>query len=146
MTPSIVPLTPESLDAVAGIETHASDTHWSRAQFEKELSSPIARFFVLQEQRNILGYGGYWKVGDDAQITNLVVPPTQRRQGIGQHLLDYLLDRAKAEGCRTASLEVRSRNQAALALYRKAGFQTQGTRPKVYTHPIDDAVLMEKKL
>ena len=142
----VKPLTRNALDPVAGIERVAGEARWSRAQFEKELSSQISRFFVLQKGCNILGYGGYWKVDEEAQITNLVISPAARRRGMGRLLLKHLLERAAAEGCRAVTLEVRGRNQAAQALYQKAGFAVQGRRPNVYTAPADDAVLMEKKL
>src|SRR3989338_10987232 len=105
----VKPLTPNALDPVAGIERVAGEARWSRAQFEKELSSQISRFFVLQKGCNILGYGGYWKVDEEAQITNLVISPAARRRGMGRLLLKHLLERAAAEGCRAVTLEVRGR-------------------------------------
>ncbi len=144
--PTWAPLSPETIDPVATLEMEAGDVRWSRAHFEKELSLPLSRFFVLQLAGNILGYGGYWKVGNEAQFTNLVVSPRERRQGRGLLLVEKLLADARSEGCHVVTLEVRSRNEAALALYRKAGFSLQGRRPKAYTDPTDDALLMEKHL
>jgi ribosomal-protein-alanine N-acetyltransferase len=143
---TLVPLTPEALDEVAAIEQQGGDVGWTRVQFEKELSLPMSRFFVGLEEDNILGYGGFWKVGDDAQITNLVIHPSQRNQGHGRHLLKGLLEQAHAEGCKRMLLEVRSRNAAAQALYKKAGFMEQGRRRNVYSNPKDDAILMERML
>ena len=143
---TLAPLTTDAIDPVFAIEQEAGDARWSRSQFEKELTLPISRFFVLREGPNILGYGGYWKVGDEAQITNLAVHPGARRQGMGNRLLEHLLSLARSETCRHATLEVRSHNEAALALYRKAGFALQGRRPGAYTQPPDDAILMEKAL
>jgi hypothetical protein len=56
----IVPLTLGNLDRVVLVEQEAGSAGWSRAQFEKELSLDFSRFFVLQQDRNILGYGVYW--------------------------------------------------------------------------------------
>ena len=142
----VTPLTPDILDQVSDLENVAGDTRWSRTQFEKEMQLPMSRFFVLRQGSNILGYGGYWKVGEEAQITNLAIHPQYRQAGRGHDLLSALLDRAREEGCRVATLEVRSGNQAAQALYRKAGFSTQGHRPKIYNDPVEDALLMTMKL
>jgi ribosomal-protein-alanine N-acetyltransferase len=143
---TIAPFTAEALESVFQIELAAGDTHWSRSQIEQELTSSVSRFFVLKRGHNILGYGCYWKVHEEAQIANLAVAPSERRQGNGHLLVTHMLEKARAEGCRNATLEVRGSNQAALALYRKAGFTVQGTRSQRYTQPPDDAVLMEKQL
>jgi len=145
-TLTIEPLTLNDIGPVSALEQAAGDVGWSRAQFEKELTMAISRFFVLRDGPNILGYGGYWKVGDEAQITNLVIQPEERRRGHGQGLLENLLERARQEGCRRATLEVRRRNSTAQILYLKTGFALQGHRPKVYSNPEDDAILMEKYL
>ena len=142
----LTPLTPDVIERVATLESLAGDAHWSRAQFEKELHLLMSRFFVLRMGPDILGYGGYWKVGEEAQVTNLAIDPHYRQSGRGHDLLTSLLERAREEGCRFATLEVRSGNSAAQALYRKAGFLTQGRRPHAYTEPVEDALLMTKKL
>lgn len=145
-TRTLVRLSVERLDPVVALEQVAGDVHWSRAHFEKELSSSVSRFFVLLRRGNILGYGGFWKVADEAQITNLVIAPQERRRGHGRYLLEQLLTHAQAEGCRVSRLEVRRQNQAAIALYRQMGFTVQGQRANAYTDPVDDAILMEKEL
>jgi len=85
-------------------------------------------------------------VGPEAQVTNLVIDPSHRRQGKGERLLSFLLEQARAEGCLRCTLDVRAANIAAQQLYGKAGFQMVGRRPGVYTAPMDDALLMEKCL
>jgi len=142
----VAPLAREHLEAVARIEQTDGDVRWSRAQFERELALPMSRFFVLKQEGEILGYAGYWMVGEEAQLTNLAVAARERRQGHGQRLLQHLIDHARTERCRVFTLEVRSRNAPAQALYQKAGFILQGRRRQVYTDPADDAILMEKKL
>ena len=142
----ISPFTDQWVSAAAVLEATAGTVAWSRAQFERELTLPISRFFVLHEGEELLGYAGYWKVADEAQITNLVVRPDYRRKGLAVRLLRHLLPLARAEGCRRSLLEVRSRNEAALALYAKIGFVASGKRPDAYDHPKEDALLMEMTL
>lgn len=100
----------------------------------------------MQGPTEILAVGGYWKIGDEAQVANFVVRPENRRAGFGEQLLRYLLTQARQEGCQLATLEVRAQNKPAQALYRKAGFVQTGRRPRVYSQPMDDALLMEKQL
>jgi ribosomal-protein-alanine N-acetyltransferase len=152
----MLPLEAGHLDQVAEIETKDGDAHWSRAQFEKELSGEFRRFFVVLEsdptptetggQTPILAYGGYWKAGPEAQITNLVVCKESRCRGIGKRLLEFILDCARGEECVTCTLEVRLSNHHAQSLYKSLGFDSKGTRTTIYQNPVEDAVLMEKQL
>lgn len=53
-------------------------------------------------------------------------------RGIGTGLMERMLDFARQIGVELASLEVRSDNERAKALYRKFGFQSFGTFPKYF--------------
>ena len=46
----------------------------------------------------------------------------------------------------TFHLEVRKSNQPAIGLYEKLGFTRDGLRKNYYENPIEDAVLMSKRL
>jgi ribosomal-protein-alanine N-acetyltransferase len=48
-----------------------------------------------------------------------------------------------AQATTKAILEVRASNQAARALYQQMGFAQVSIRPRYYTNPVEDAVLME---
>lgn len=56
-------------------------------------------------------------------ITRLGVLPESRRRGTGERLLSALLENTRSLGCSTSVLEVIQGNQAAQALFRKAGFR-----------------------
>ena len=144
----VVPMEPGHLDQVAAIEACAGDVHWTRDQFAKELQGEFRRFFVVVEDESpdVLAYGGYWKAGPEAQITNLVVRPESRCRGIGRRILEFIMDCARGESCSVCTLEVRQSNRHAQSLYKAAGFQVKGQRPKIYQNPVDDALLMEKTL
>ena len=61
--------------------------------------------------------------GKDAAVIHLfAVHPSQRRKGISDHLLDYLIASARAEGKRVLRLDVVTGNLPAERLYRKHGF------------------------
>jgi len=140
----IHPLTLEWVEAVFQLESRAGDAGWSRQQFEREVTLPLSRFYLLRDHAALFGYGGFWKVLDEAQITNLVVAPEVRRQGIGAQLLAHLRKIACREQCTRLTLDVRRTNAAALALYRREGFKEVGCRSGFYDGI--DALLMEKTL
>jgi len=65
-----------------------------------------------------------------------------RRKGIASQLLAALIAAARERGITALTLEVRSSNTAAIALYEKHGFTREGVRKKFYSHPIEDGIIM----
>jgi [ribosomal protein S18]-alanine N-acetyltransferase len=90
----------------------------------------------------IAGYGGLWLTVDDAHITTIAVDPTHRGRGVGELLLNALIDHAFELHARMLTLEVRVSNTTAQRLYLKYGFQPAGTRPRYYTDNNEDALIM----
>lgn len=82
-------------------------------------------------------------VAPDAEILNLFVHPSLRRQGLGTALLQAAITRMKEKGARRAWLEVRESNAAALHIYRAAGFRQTGRRLAYYSAPKENALLLE---
>ena len=66
-----------------------------------------------------------WRAAEDCELEDLFVSATARRSGLGRALLDAAIDRARARGCRRIKLDTAERNEAALALYRLAGFSDE---------------------
>ena len=100
-----------------------------------QASSPSA-------EHPIVGYGGVWLVVDEAHITTLAVAPAYRGRGVGELLLNALIDHAYALAAQRMTLEVRVSNTTAQRLYLKYGFQSAGTRPRYYTDNGEDALIM----
>ena len=82
----------------------------------------------------------------ELHINNVAVRETFRGQGIGAALLRLALERAAEIGAERGFLEVRSGNTAAQALYRNCGFELVGQRPRYYSDPAEDALIMSVKL
>src|SRR5206468_5036044 len=94
----------------------------------------------------LLAYLMFWVVFEELHLMNLAVRPEARRHGIGLALVRHALTTAAAQGVRTALLEVRASNTAALALSRKLGFVQKSLRKGYYVHPREDAVIMMRGL
>jgi ribosomal-protein-alanine acetyltransferase len=143
MKPSTRAAQRADLDAVLAIEKSWSTTAgWNRAQFEAELANPNSRFVVAEEEGRLAGYAVFWSVPPEAQILDIAVGPDSARRGLGRFLLDVILAQARRLGLKKATLEVRADNEPGLALYRAAGFQIVGRRPRFYPNGTD-AVLMD---
>ena len=79
-------------------------------------------------------------------ISNISFSLAYRRRGVGTALLTELERRAGELRLSFLTLEVRSSNAAARALYAARGFQVTGLRRNYYEKPAEDAVLMTKTL
>lgn len=90
----------------------------------------------------IVGHGGFVTVLDEAHITLVAVAPAYRGLGIGELLLNGLIDLAFAMNMTTMTLEVRRSNVVAQNLYQKYGFALVGERRHYYTDNREDALIM----
>jgi ribosomal protein S18 acetylase RimI-like enzyme len=63
-----------------------------------------------------------WRAGHDCLLEDLFVDPGARRSGLGRALVQAAIERARARECRRIELDTAETNEAALALYRSAGF------------------------
>jgi ribosomal-protein-alanine N-acetyltransferase len=90
----------------------------------------------------IVGYGGLWLSVDEGHITTIAVAPEYRGRGIGELILNGLIDQGMALNADMLTLEVRVSNLVAQQLYLKYGFKPAGTRPRYYTDNAEDALIM----
>jgi GNAT superfamily N-acetyltransferase len=68
-----------------------------------------------------------WWSAEDCWLEDLYVSADARGSGMGRALVQAVIDRATARGCRRVELDVNSENTAARALYRSLGFDTGKT-------------------
>jgi ribosomal-protein-alanine N-acetyltransferase len=129
------------LDAVMAIEQTSFRHPWSRGLFLGDVRAQITSLpVVILVGDRIVGYATACYVLDEMHITNIAVHPEERRKGLGRRLLSHLLAAARARPCALATLEVRSSNQAAQALYRDFGFRNVAIRRCYYGD--EDALVM----
>ncbi|PWR20884.1 ribosomal protein S18-alanine N-acetyltransferase [Zavarzinia compransoris] len=86
---------------------------------------------------------------DETEVITIAVDPAARGRGLGRALLGAGLDRAARAGAARAFLEVAVDNDAALALYRRAGFAEAGRRRGYYRRAdggFADALVMARDL
>ncbi|HWD41505.1 MAG TPA: ribosomal protein S18-alanine N-acetyltransferase [Fimbriimonas sp.] len=136
------PLREDRVPRLLEIEREVNSAPWSERSFRHEVSHPQGIFLTAIADGEVVGYGGIWLVIDEAHVTTLAVAPTHQRQGIGRWLLVELLNRARAKGMTCATLEVRASNEAAIALYKKLGFQESARRKSYYPDNKEDALVM----
>lgn len=136
-------LKPEYVSGIAEIEKLCFATPWSENQILSEIQNPLTEYSIALHNGKVVGYGGFWSVAGDAQITNIAVHPDFQGMQIGSHILENLLNIAKNRECIQLTLEVRESNTKAINLYNKYGFETVGMR-KNYYEGKENAILMTK--
>jgi ribosomal-protein-alanine N-acetyltransferase len=71
---------------------------------------------------------------------NIAVAPEHRRRGVAAELIESLFEEA-GEGARF-TLEVRTSNRGAIAMYERFGFRPAGHRRRYYHDTGEDALIM----
>lgn len=141
------------LGEILGIERELFPDPWSLGQFKEELSYvPRSRYYVVLEDRSnqiprIVGYAGIAFTGSNepVDIHTLAVTKEYQGRGLGQRLLDHLIQKAQEINGSSILLEVRDGNEPARALYAKNGF-TEISRRVGYYARFGDALVMERPL
>ncbi len=129
-------------------ELRQPHNHYVTARAERSVTARAERSVGAREGDDaVLGYAGIARLGrasdPENEVHTIGVDPAQQRHGIGRLLLDELLRVADTHGGDTW-LEVRTDNEAAQALYRRAGFVVVGTRPRYYQPSGADAYSMRR--
>lgn len=140
-------MTLDDLPAVLEIDRLSFALPWPERSFRFELTENDAAHLLVAEmawggRTRTVGYLGYWLLIDEMHISTLAVYPEVRGQGIAERLLLAGLEQACRQGAEMSTLEVRPSNSAALALYRKHGFELAGRRRAYYRDNQEDALLM----
>lgn len=143
---SLRPMTTSDLDQVLAIERRAYSFPWSRGNFIDSLAAGyLAQVLEETSSRQAVGYLVAMAGAGEMHLLNLTVAPGRQGQGLGQHLIDWLLQRCREQHLASLWLEVRAGNRRARELYSRRGFVEVGLRRGYYPAALgarEDAVLM----
>ena len=106
-----------------------------------ELNKDYAGIYVYLEDDKVLGFLQYENHFEITDIINIAVAEVSQNKGIGETLINYLVNNTSAD---KIMLEVRENNAPALNLYNKCGFIEINRRKKYYDG--EDAIIMERKI
>lgn len=112
---------------LAALHATAFDAPWNAAAFSVLLSGPGV--FAIESAD---GFILMRAVADEAEILTLAVRPDARGRGEGGRLTAEGVAGAVERGAERVFLEVAEDNASALAVYRRAGFEEAGRRPRYY--------------
>ncbi len=112
---------------------------------KKEFSTnPYLKIITYVEKDKIIGFLLYSLIYDRIEIEQFEVITKERRKGIGDKLLKYLIEKYQDTDIKNITLEVKEDNIVAINLYKKYGFKKVSTREKYYDGI--NGLLMEKTL
>lgn len=133
----------KDIDFVLEIEKHSFPIPWTRGTFMSELKgNRLAKYYVVEADNRVVGYGGLWLIMDEAHITNIAIHPEYRGRGMGKKLIETLIEETLGINIYRMTLEVRRSNMIAQTLYKKYGFIPCGIRPGYYQDNGEDAIIM----
>lgn len=139
----IKPMEERHIPAIARLEQACFAHPWSEQALRDELENEQAVFFVAEDETGrLMGYTGMHVVLGECYMDNLAVDPSFRHKGVGRALLQALIDWAYEHEGVFLTLEVRPSNEIARHLYTAMGLREVGRRPRYYTDPTEDALLM----
>jgi len=125
--------TPADASAMADAHAVSFEEGWSAHDIAAVLASPGAFGLVVRGAGAAVAAFALARVAaDEAELLTLAVTPGARRRGVGAALVEAVAGAASAAGAGRLFLEVAADNEAALALYRGAGFTLVGQRAAYY--------------
>ena len=136
----ITPFTIHHIEDVSEIHFQVLDG-WSMKSLISDIANTSTISYVAEYDGRAFAFCSYL-VTDDAEVLFVCTHPSYRGHGIATKLLKESMDMLP-EHINNVVLEVRSKNEGAIHLYKKLGFKELGVRRGFYTTPADDAIVME---
>jgi ribosomal-protein-alanine N-acetyltransferase len=138
-------LEPRDIDSVVAIQSACPEiAQWTMWDYDRVARGEMSGW-VCEEHaaaKEIAGFLVARRIANDLEILNVAVRSDLRRCGVGASLLSAALEWGRSFRAESAILEVRESNHAALRFYEHHGFQVMGRRPRYYTAPVEDALLL----
>ena len=127
-------------------EVYGREFNWPGVGFEAAVAEGLGAFARAYPERAATGADRVWVVeragiyagsvamqeiipGRSAQLRGRLGPPAARGQGLGERLATAGVARGRGRGLATVRLFTTPGQGAAIALYRKLGFQKVGEEP-----------------
>ena len=115
---------------------------WSENAIQREIEKKA--IIISENNGSVSGYCIFMQAADEGEILRIATSQENRRQGIARKLLYKALSILKEKGAETVYLEVRSKNTAAIELYKNAEFEQIDLR-RGYYHD-DDALIFKRTI
>ena len=148
------------IQEVKSIEEECRISPWSLLDYRNEIQRSDSIAFVVKEQAKVVGFVTarlitnpklMTKISQESteseiEIYNIAVKPHFQKQGIGQRLINQVIEKTTDIQLISIWLEVRKSNIKAVKFYGKNGFSKISERKNFYRNPVEDGIIMNKTL
>lgn len=95
-------------------------------------SNYLTGFVVENDSGELIGYATYFYayytwIGKSLYMDDLYVKPEYRRKGLGQKLIESVINKAKTDNCKKVRWQVSDWNQNAIDFYKSIGAKVDNT-------------------
>jgi [ribosomal protein S18]-alanine N-acetyltransferase len=151
---TIRPLESRDVEAILAIQATCPEiAQWTAWDYDRVARGEMAGWVATENSNvgaeiadedavKVAGFLVARRLSTELEILNFAVESNSRRCGIGAALLEEALQWAETFQATQAILEVRASNLAALRFYERHKFEVVGRRPRYYTAPVEDALLL----
>lgn len=149
---SLLWASPDQAGEIAQLHAQLFSPEWSEESIRGLLDHPASTAFlavVAGQPPTTVGFVMAQLAADEAEILSIGVDPAWQRKGVGRRLVEGVARAVRRAEASTLFLEVAADNDAAMELYRRAGFMGTGLRRGYYERPGAppvDAVTLALKL
>lgn len=134
------------MDEVLNIEKSSFEFPWSEEEFLCCLRQRNCIGTVAELDHQIVGFMIYELHQSMLRILNFAVLPEMRRQGVGQQMVQRLIDKLSQQRRREIVLEVRETNLGAQLFFAGSGFRALSVLRNHYDDTFEDAYYMRYSL
>ena len=134
-------------DLQAFLQNHSPE-NW-----HKELNDSAFEICVAEQDGQLVGYVKlgpphlpFEPRGEAAELRQLYVLEEMKGQGVAQALMEWVIDRARAQRADYLYLSVFTENHRARRFYEKYGFEPEGTYSFMVGNHADEDIVMRLKL
>lgn len=135
---SLLWATPDQAAEIAELHGELFSPAWTEESVRSLLDHPASTAFLAVlggKPKTTVGFVMAQLAADEAEILSIGVAPAWQRKGIGRRLVEGVARAVRRAEAKTLFLEVAADNDAALELYRRAGFLGTGLRRGYYERP-----------
>lgn len=116
----------------SAVSQRGTSQRWGERRILGHMRSPNSMVIVAQRRNKIVGFAAMLFHDEEAHLLLLAVTPSERRQGVGRQLLQWLETCALNAGISSVHLEVVLDNHGARFFYLEAGYEELGVMPHYY--------------
>jgi ribosomal-protein-alanine N-acetyltransferase len=126
------------IEKIIEIEKNSFSNPWDINSYEKLLKDYESKIFVYLYENEIMAYAVFLDMVDVYELVKIAVKKEFRSKSIGSKFLEETIK----ELDKGIFLEVREKNEHAIALYKKVGFCIVNVRKNYYKDTGENAIIM----